>query len=87
MSSELLTEQGVLDGIVEVARVHLAWEGEVSLTTPLVEVFRLDSIRLLTLLVEIENRFEICLDDEQTEQVETVGELVTLIRTTAMSGV
>jgi acyl carrier protein len=86
MSSAPLTEQGILEGIVEVARAHLAWEGEVSLTTPLVELFRLDSIRLLTLVVEIENRFEICLDDAQTEQVETVGDLVTLIRTTAMSG-
>jgi len=83
MSESSLTEQSILDGIIDVARTHLAWEGEVSLTTPVVEVFRLDSIRLLTLVVEIENRFEICLEDDATDQVETLGDLVSLIYKTS----
>ena len=41
---------------------------------------QLDSLRLLTLVLEVENRFRICLDDGDELAVETAGDLVALIR-------
>ena len=42
----------------------------------LVEDLRLDSIRLLTLAVEVENRFRVRLDEVDEAGIETVGDLV-----------
>ena len=45
----------------------------------LVEDLRLDSIRLLTLAMEVEDHFQICLDEEDEAQIQTIGDLVGLI--------
>ena len=42
----------------------------------LVEDLELDSLKLLTLAVEIENHFRICLDEEDEAAIETVADLV-----------
>ncbi len=55
---------------------------KLDLTTPLkpelrlAEDLQLDSIRMLTLAVEVEDRFEICLDQEDEWGIETVGDLI-----------
>ena len=69
----------ILAGIGEVARAHLGWEGPVTAEMRLVEDLRLDSIRLLTLAAEVENRFEILLDEEDEAGIETVGDLVRIV--------
>jgi acyl carrier protein len=46
----------------------------------LVEALDLDSLRLLTLVVEVEDRFRICLDEEDEAQIQTVGDLLDAIR-------
>ena len=53
----------IVAGITHVARTHLDWRGELSPSAPLAELFELDSIRLLTLVVELENHFQICLEE------------------------
>lgn len=73
-------EAEILAGIAEVARHHLGWEGSLALDMRLVEDLRLDSIRLLTLAVEVENRFCILLDELDEGAVETVGDLVSIVR-------
>ena len=45
----------------------------------LVEDLRLDSIRLLTLAAEVENRFEVLLGEEEEAGIETVGDLVSIV--------
>jgi acyl carrier protein len=70
----------VLDGIAAVARRHLGWEGELSPGMRLIEDLRLDSLRLLTLAVEVENRFRVRLDEEDEAAIETVGDLVAIVR-------
>ena len=45
----------------------------------LVEDLELDSLRLLTLAVEVENHFRICLDEDEEAGIETVGDLVRVI--------
>lgn len=72
MSDPILAK--VLDGIAEVARIHLGHEGPLPLEARLLEDLELDSIQLLTLAVEVENVFRVCLDEEETE-IATVSDL------------
>lgn len=66
-------------GIAAVAREHLAFSGPLALDQRLIEDLGLDSIRLLTLAVEVENHFQICLDPEDDAAIETVGDLVAVV--------
>jgi acyl carrier protein len=76
-----MSDDSILQGISEVARVHLGWEGGVlSPEMRLVEDLRLDSVRLLTLAAEVENRFRILLDEADELAIETVGDLVGIVR-------
>jgi acyl carrier protein len=74
------TEDELLAGIAAVARAHLAWTGAVTRDLPLVETFSLDSLRQLTLVIELENRFRVKLDDLDEEALVTVGDVVDVIR-------
>lgn len=74
-----MTDAEILAAILAAAREHLQWEGEVTPGMRLVEDLRLDSLKLLTLAVAIEDRFRIRLDDVES-QLETVGDLVAVIR-------
>jgi acyl carrier protein len=72
--------EAILAGVAEVARVHLGWEDPLTPDMRLVEDLRLDSIRLLTLAVEVENRFRVRLDELDEGGIETVGDLVATVR-------
>lgn len=73
-------EATILAGIAEVAQLHLGWEGPLTLDMRLVEDLRLDSIRLLTLAAEVENRFRVFLDELDEGAIETIGDLVAIVR-------
>jgi len=75
-----MSEAEILAGIAEVARAHLGWEEPLTPDMRLVEDLRLDSIRLLTLAVEVENRFRVRLDELDEGGIETVGDLVATVR-------
>jgi len=75
-----VTDREILVGIAEVARQHLGFDGTLEPRTRLVEDLGLDSLKLLTLAVEVENRFRICLDPEDETGIETVADLVTIVR-------
>jgi acyl carrier protein len=75
-----MTDEGILAGISEVARVHLGWEGILTPDLRLIEDLRLDSIRLLTLAAEVENRFRVLLDEADEAGIETVGDLMAVVR-------
>ena len=72
-----MNREGILDGITEVARTHLGWEGVLRPELRLVEDLELDSLKGLTLALEVENHFRVCLDQEAG--IVTVGDLVTAI--------
>jgi len=74
-----MTRQTILDGVAIVAARHLGWKGELRPEMHLVEDLELDSLRLLTLAVEVENHFRVCLDEEDEAVIETVGDLVRII--------
>ena len=73
-----MTDAQILDGIAEVARTHLEWRGELRPSLNLVEDLKLDSLKALTLALEVENRFRVYLD--QDGDLVTIGDLVTAIR-------
>lgn len=73
-------ESTILAGIAEVAHLHLGWKGPLTSDMRLVEDLRLDSIRLLTLAAEVENRFRIFLDELDEGAIETIGDLVAVVR-------
>jgi acyl carrier protein len=70
----------ILGGIAAVAREHLGWEGPLTGEMRLVEDLRLDSVRLLTLAAEVENRFRVVLDAADEAAIVTVGDLVEMVR-------
>lgn len=75
-----MSDEFILAGIADVARSHLDWQGPFTLDMRLVEDLRLDSIRLLTLAAQVENRFRILLDEADEAGIETVGDLVAIVR-------
>jgi acyl carrier protein len=76
-----MMEETILHGISEVARLHLDWKGgDLSPEMRLVEDLRLDSVRLMTLAAEVENRFRIFLDEADELAIETVADLVDVVR-------
>lgn len=75
-----MTDRSILAGIGEIARRELGWSGEVRPDMRLVEDLELDSLKLLTLAVEVENRFRICLSADDETAIETVEDLVEIVR-------
>jgi acyl carrier protein len=75
-----MTDREILEGIAAVARAHVGFEGALRPDMRLVEGLGLDSLKLLTLAVEVENHFRICLDPEDEAGIETVADLVAIIR-------
>jgi acyl carrier protein len=69
---------GILEGIAEVAQKHLEWSGSLTPEMRLVEDLELDSLKALTLALEVENHFRVCLDPDAA--IETVADLVAAIQ-------
>lgn len=75
-----MSDEDLRAGLAEVARRHLGYEGPLSDDTPLIEAMRLDSVRLLTLVAELENHFKIILEDGDEAGIESVGDLLAVLR-------
>ncbi len=71
-----MTRTEILREIESVAREHLNLEGQLTHDLRFAEDLRLDSVQLLTLAVEVENRLEVALDPEDDAAIATVGDLV-----------
>jgi acyl carrier protein len=74
-----MTRSEILAGVAAVAREHLDWRGPVEPAMRLVEDLELDSLRRLTLAVEVENLFRVKLEPEDEAGLETLGDLVALV--------
>ena len=71
-----LSREEILAGIAAVAREHLNFTGPIRPEMGLIDDLRLDSLRLLTLAVEVENRFRVRLDPDEEASIATVGDLI-----------
>lgn len=75
-----MTEAEAMQGIAAVAQAHLGHIEPLRAEDPLVEVLRLDSVRMLTLVAELENHFEVILEEGDEVGLVTVGDLVGLLQ-------
>ncbi len=75
-----VTEGEILAAIAALVREKLDWQGALRADQRLVEDLGLDSLRRLTLAVEVENRFRVRLDPEEEGSIETVAQLVAAVR-------
>ena len=71
-----MTDAEILAAVADVARTHVGYHGTLRPDQRLVEDLELDSLKALTLAVEVENRFRICLHPENEARISTVGDLV-----------
>lgn len=74
-----MTHTEIVAGIAEVARRHLGWRGEIDESQRLIEDLGLDSIRLLVLAAEVENRFRVALSPADDARIRTVGDLARVL--------
>lgn len=75
-----MTDGEILGTLRRLARERLDLERELSEELRLVEDLGLDSLSQQVLAMEVENHFRICLDEEDEEEIRTVGDLVGTIR-------
>lgn len=69
----------ILEGIAAAARKELAFSGELRPELRLVEDLKLDSIRLLSLAMAVEDHFRIALDEGDEGGIATVGDLIAIV--------
>ncbi len=74
-----MTRGDILTGLAEIASAKLEREDRITESTRLIEDLKLDSLAQLTLAIEVENRFQLRLDETGVAGIETVGELVDVI--------
>lgn len=70
---------GTLAELERLLRERLQRTHELTPATELVADLSLDSIEQLDLIVELENHFEISLELDEDEEIQTVGQLVACI--------
>lgn len=74
-----MTRAEILAGVAQVAREHVGHDGALDESQRLLEDLGLDSIRLLVLAAEVENRFRVALEPADDAAVRTVGDLVDVV--------
>jgi len=75
-----MTPEQILEALQAVAKEHLDFEGELEMKSSIVNVLELDSLRMLTLVVEVENHFQICLEEGDEQELVTASDLVEVIQ-------
>jgi acyl carrier protein len=74
-----MTRDEILATLREVLRTELGVEAPVELASELAADLGLDSVKLLTLVVELENRLRVALEPASGEELVSVGQVVALI--------
>jgi acyl carrier protein len=72
-------QEALLDGIREVLARHLDIRDDVAMSTRIGGDLALDSLQRTILVVELENFFEVCFDEDDEHGLETIADLVALI--------
>lgn len=82
-----MSRDEILTAIGHEAQIRLGFATPLLLEHRLVEDLQLDSMRLLTLAMAVEDHFRIALDADDEASITTVGDLVLLVeRKLAMEG-
>ena len=75
----MATREQILEELRGLAKPFVLTSEQPRLDSRLIEDLGLDSIALLSLVVGVENRFEIALGPEEEAKIETLGDLVEVI--------
>ena len=81
MDSAAAISPGEIRGTLAEIAAKLGYRGSLTPELRLVEDLRLDSVGILTLAVEVEDRFRICLDAADEAAIRTIGDLERVLRT------
>lgn len=73
------TRPQILTEIAAIAAETLDWRGSLDEGTELVANLGLDSLRALSLLIELENRLQVSLQPEDEKGLVTVGDLISAV--------
>ena len=76
-----MRREEIVAGIAAVASEHLGFTGEFAPHLRLVEDLGFDSLKLLTLAAEIENRFRVTLEPDEEAGIATLGDLLKVLET------
>ena len=71
---------GEIRGTLADIAAKLGYRGTLRPELRLIEDLRLDSVGILTLAVEVEDRFRICLDAADEAAIRTIGDLERILR-------
>jgi len=74
-----MSTQEILDGLRSVVTGHLDIHDPIDMETDVFGDLRLDSLQRTILVVELENRFEVCFDDDDEQEIRTVRDIVGVI--------
>ncbi len=74
-----MSEDMILDAVRSIVRERLRLEAPIDMTSDFRRDLRLDSLKLLELVVAIENRFEVSLTPDDEAGLTTVGDVVRFI--------
>lgn len=77
-----MDQQQVMGKVVEILRPFVKNEaalGSVSMDTSILKDLKVNSARLVDIVLEIEDAFGIAVSDQAADQVKTVGDAVSLI--------
>ncbi len=75
----MFTRQTVLDGIAQVLREKLRVEVPLARETDVLRDLQLDSLQLLTLVIELENHFRLCFEPGDEAGLCTIGDIAARI--------
>ena len=78
-SSKVRTRSQVLQEIQAIAAETLDWRGQLADETRLIEDLELDSLRALTLVIEIENRLRVRIEPGDESGLDTIGNLLDVV--------
>lgn len=78
---EAVSENDLFDAVAKTLKGACGVREPISAQSRLVEDLGLDSMGMLALAVDLENRFKLKLEEDQAHPPETVSDVVTLLRT------
>ena len=75
-----MTDTEIVAVVQDVARTYLNVDTPLTMQTELVDALVLDSLRMITLVAELENRLKICFNEGDEVGLVTLADLVVVIR-------
>lgn len=74
-----MTREQILQGVRQVFSDYLDIHEGIEPESRFAEDLQLDSLNLLTLVVELENHFEVCFEEGDEQGIATVGGVIDLV--------